>query len=106
MGNHAPAEQAVTRDTLERRMVAAANLRAFEAWMVNIAQEAKVPLRWFTSATVALSEPGHEPVVVIVVGLRRSAWLALGILHFVAWWRVRRQVGDKRNGYKVIVWIN
>jgi hypothetical protein len=92
------------QDSLEMRMIAAANTRAFEQWMVNIAQQAKVPLRWFTSATVALSEPGMVPVVVVIVKLRTRAWFALGLLHFWAWWRVSHAIGEKRNGYKVVVW--
>lgn len=86
-------------------MVNAANQRAFEHWMASSAAGVAVPWRAYTSASVAIGDPAHQPTVVIVIGLRSRAWLALGLLHLWAWWKVSEALGDSRQGYNIKVWV-
>jgi hypothetical protein len=40
------------------------------------------------------------------VGLRRIAWLGVGLVHFWAWWRVSSALDTEIKGYAVKVWAN
>lgn len=87
------------------RLIQVQNIRVFELWLAQSASTTSSPCLAWTSATVAAMRPGRAPVVVVLVGLQRRAWLALGALHALAWWRVRRALGKKQGGYRVRVWV-
>jgi hypothetical protein len=90
----------------EERLVQAANTRAFELYVASKASTVKVPWRAFTSATVAIHDEGQKPTIVVLVGLRRIAWLGVGLVHFWAWWRVSSALDTEIKGYAVKVWAN
>jgi hypothetical protein len=87
------------------RLIQVQNSRVFELWLAQAASTTATPCLAWTSATVAAMRPGRRPVVVVLVGLRRRAWFALGALHALAWWRVRRALGTERGGYRIRVWV-
>lgn len=88
-----------------QRLVQAQNIRVFELWLAEAANGTSTPCLAWTSATVASMRPAQAAVVVVLVGLHRRAWLALGALHALAWWRVRRTLGRTQRGYRVRVWV-
>lgn len=86
------------------RLIKVHNVRAFEMWLANTAASTQSPCFAWASATVAAPhDETVSPVVVVMVGLKRKALLALGVLHVLAWWRVRRTLGRTRQGYRVHV---
>lgn len=95
----------VRMHTAAERLVQVQNIRVFELWLAQAANGTRAPCLAWTSATVAAVRAGEAPVVVVLVGLRRLAWLALGALHALAWWRVRRALGRSQQGYRVRIWV-
>jgi hypothetical protein len=105
------------------RLLKVHNIRAFELFLANVAASTKSPAFVWSSAVVAVvtEQPAPlpdaapwwrhlwarwwavEPTVVVMIGMRGIAWLALGVLHLIAWWRVRRTIGKHRQGYRVRV---
>jgi hypothetical protein len=86
------------------RLIRAHNVRAFESYVGNLASATDAPcLEWASATVAAPRDTRAAPVVVVLIGLKRRALLALGFLHLVAWWRVRRAVGPRRQGYRVRV---
>ena len=85
------------------RLIAVHNLRVFETWLAEQARAAQVPRLSWVSARVAVVAEGQAPVVVVLVGLCRRAWWALGALHLLAWWRVRQALGPVQKGHLVRV---
>jgi hypothetical protein len=88
------------------RLIAAQHVRAFEGWLALVASEVRVPCARWASATVSVpARPAAPPVVVVLVGLGRGALLGLGLVHLLAWWRVRRALGPEQRGYRVLVHV-
>jgi len=91
-------------DQHAERLLKVHNVRAFEAYLSVAAAETRAPLIAWASATVAaMCAPVDKPVVVVLIGLRPRAWFALGLLHVLAWWRVRRAIRTRGQGYRVCV---
>lgn len=91
------------------RLVRVQNIRAFEHYLSARAAAVRTPCATWASATVAhpalqLEEP-TEAVVVVLVGLRRRAWLALGALHLLARIRLRAVLGDSCSGYRIRIGV-
>lgn len=89
------------------RLIRVHELRAFEAWLGSVAAMAGAPwLRWAAASVTMPSVPERaEPTVVVLVLLEPIALLGLGVLHLVAWWRVRKAVGREQRGYRVRIWV-
>lgn len=87
------------------RLIATQNVRVFETWLGEQAHAIEVPRLDWVSARVAVVRAGEKPVVVVLLGLYRRAWLALGFWHVMAWWRVRQALGREQKGYRVLVRI-
>lgn len=85
------------------RLIAVQNTRVFETWVGELAHQVQVPRLAWVSARVAVVREGEQPVVVVLMGLYRRAWLALGIAHLIGWWRVRRALGPELKGFRVLV---
>lgn len=87
------------------RLIAVQNTRVFETWVGEQAHQVSVPRLAWVSARVAVVREGEQPVVVVLLGLYRRAWLALGLFHLLGWWRVRRALGREQRGHRVLVRI-
>jgi hypothetical protein len=87
------------------RLIAVQNTRVFETWVGELAHQVEVPRLAWVSARVAVVREGQAPTVVVLIALKKRAWLALGLLHVIGWWRVRRALGPELKGFRVQVRI-
>lgn len=81
-------------------------MRALELFLANLAKSSSPPaLAWTTASVAVAADETVDPVVIIMVGLKGRAWLALGALHVWAWLRVRATMGSTQQGYRVRVHV-